>query len=102
IVANSGNLDSSLAALFIIGCSYRSALNVGGQSGGIDCAYVTARAAQIGVEHVLQAYLNQILVWPNFYHEAFGLIPRSVKDTNNLLWSLDFNSLMSGLLVIAS
>ncbi len=35
-------------------------------------------------------------------HEAFGLIPRSVKDTNNLLWSLDFNSLMSGLLVIAS
>lgn len=35
-------------------------------------------------------------------HQAFGLIPRAVKDTNNLLWSLDFNSLMSGLLVIAS
>jgi hypothetical protein len=35
-------------------------------------------------------------------HEEFGLIPRSVKNTNNPLCGLDFNSLISGLFVVAS
>ena len=35
-------------------------------------------------------------------YEAFGLIPRSVKNTNNPLCDLDFNSLLSALLVVAS
>src|SRR6185369_11479025 len=42
------------------------------------------------------AVLSQLI------YEAFGLIPRSVRKTNNPLCGLDFNSLMSGLLVVES
>jgi hypothetical protein len=54
------------------------------------------RQARAPILSESDAVMGQLL------YEAFGLIPRSVKNTNNPLCGLDFNSLLSALLVVAS